>query len=307
MITFNSRNISAGLLIAATFSGFATSAQAVENGVTNWPNGVNTVLPAMMPPQGATQFYGYTIYYSADKFVDGNGDELIPGFGLDVYAQAFRVNHTLDYKTDSGVTFTSGAILSGGKYDLEVSGLDDTETGLNQIYLTPLYVNWSPSESLHLSTGFSGFVPLGDYNANALVNTTSNYESYVQEFDFTWFPSQEWEISMSPTITFNAKNDDTNYESGDLFNLDYFAGYRPSTAPQWQVGVAGHYTKQFTDDKLNGYKVGDGFRLKKFAVGPQVFYAFGPATAVVFKYLHETNVEYGTEGSSLWFQFAMPL
>ena len=56
MITFNSRNISAGLLIAATFSGFATSAQAVENGVTNWPNGVNTVLPAMMPPQGATQF-----------------------------------------------------------------------------------------------------------------------------------------------------------------------------------------------------------------------------------------------------------
>lgn len=299
--------ITAQLLAATLYSVIAATSHAAENGVTNWPNGVNTVLPAMLPPPGATQFYGYTVYYSADKFVDGNGDSLIPGFKLDVFAQAFRLNHTWDFQTESGVTFTSGAILSGGRYSLEAFGFDDTETGLNQIYLTPLYVNWSASESLHLSTGFSGFLPLGDYDANGLVNTTSNYASYVQEFDLTWFPNKDWEVSLSPTFTFNAENDDTKYESGDVFNLDYFAGYRPANAPQWQFGVAGHYTRQFTDDKLNGQTVGDGFRLQKFAVGPQVFYAFGPATAIVFKYLHETDVEYGTEGSSFWFQFAMPL
>jgi len=295
------------LILAALYASITTTAQAVENGVTNWPNGVNTVLPAMLPPPGATQFYGYTVYYSADQFNDGNGNTLPGKFELDVFSQAFRLNHTWDYKTDSGVTFTSGAILSGSRSTLDVGVAEDSETGLNQIYLTPLYVNWSPSESLHLSTGFSGFFPLGDYDENALINTTSNYASYVQEFDLTWFPNKEWELSLSPTFTFNAENDDTSYKSGDVFNLDYFAGYRPSSAPQWQVGFAGHYTKQFSDDKVNGQTVADGFRLQKLGIGPQAFYAFGPATAIVFKYLHETGIKNGAEGRSFWFQFAMPL
>ena len=265
------------ILAMAICTGTAVTVQAVENGVTNWPNGVNTVLPAMMPAPGETQFYGYTVFYSADEF------------------------------KDSGITFTSGAILSGGRNSLDVGVADDSETGLNQIYLTPLYVNWSASESLHFSTGFSGFIPLGDYDRNNLINTTSNTASYVQEFNMTWFANQEWELSLSPTFTFNFENDDTDYESGDVFNVDYFAGYRPASAPQWQVGVAGHYTKQFSDDEINGQTVGDGNRLQKLAIGPQVFYGLGPKTAIVFKYLHETEVENSSEGGSFWFQFAMPL
>ncbi|WP_083637195.1 MULTISPECIES: SphA family protein [Marinobacter] len=295
------------ILAMAICTGTAVTVQAVENGVTNWPNGVNTVLPAMMPAPGETQFYGYTVFYSADEFKDTNGDTLPGKFELDVFAQAFRLNHTWDYQTDSGITFTSGAILSGGRNSLDVGVADDSETGLNQIYLTPLYVNWSASESLHFSTGFSGFIPLGDYDRNNLINTTSNTASYVQEFNMTWFANQEWELSLSPTFTFNFENDDTDYESGDVFNVDYFAGYRPASAPQWQVGVAGHYTKQFSDDEINGQTVGDGNRLQKLAIGPQVFYGLGPKTAIVFKYLHETEVENSSEGGSFWFQFAMPL
>ncbi|MBL3827235.1 MULTISPECIES: transporter, partial [unclassified Marinobacter] len=137
------------LLTAALCSGAAATVQAVENGATNWPNGVNTVLPAMMPAPGETQFYGYTVFYSADEFKDTNGDTLPGKFELDVFAQAFRLNHTWDHQTDSGITFTSGAILSGGRNSLDVGVADDSETGLNQIYLTPLYVNWSAYEALH--------------------------------------------------------------------------------------------------------------------------------------------------------------
>ena len=35
------------ILAMAICTGTAVTVQAVENGVTNWPNGVNTVLPAM--------------------------------------------------------------------------------------------------------------------------------------------------------------------------------------------------------------------------------------------------------------------
>ena len=295
------------LLLTTLCLGGVTSVEAVENGTTNWPNGVNTVLPAIRPAPGETQLYGYTVFYSADKYKDTNGQTTPGKFELDVFAQAFRLNHTWDYKTDSGLSFTSEAILSGGRNSLDIGILDDSETGLNQIYLTPIAINWAASQSLHLSAAFAAFIPVGDFDRNALINTTSNTTSYVQEFNMTWFASSEWELSLSPTITFNFKNDDTEYESGDVFNLDYFSGYRPASAPQWQIGLAGHYTKQFSDDKISGQTVGDGNRLQKFAIGPQIFYGLGPRTAIVFKYLHETEVKNGSQGQSIWFQFAMPI
>ena len=295
-------------LCAMTLAVCAASAtQAVENGVTNWPNGVNTALPALMPPPGETQLYGYTVFYTADDYKDSHGKSTPGTFDLDVFVQAFRINHTWDYRSESGVTFTTGAILSGGRNSLDVGVADDSETGLNQLYFTPLYINWSASESLHFATGFSAFIPLGDYDRGNLINTTSNTYSYVQEFDMTWFPTPQWELSLSPTITVNFENDDTDYESGDVFNVDYFAGYRPASAPQWQGGLAGHYTRQVSDDSLNGRTVGDGNRIQKLAFGPQVFYGIGDRTAVLVKYLHETNVKNGPEGDSLWFQFTMPL
>lgn len=224
-----------------------------------------------------------------------------------MFAQALRLAHSWDYQTSSGISLTSEAIVSGGRNSLDIGVLDDSKTGLNQIYLTPIAINWAVSQSLHLSAAFAAFIPLGDFDRNALVNTTSNTASYVQEFSMTWFASSEWELSLSPTFTFNFKNDDTDYESGNVFNLDYFSGYRPASAPQWQIGLAGYYTKQFSDDKFRGESVGNGNRLQKFAIGPQVFYGLGPKTAFILKYLRETEVENSSQGQSIWFQFAMPL
>lgn len=285
---------------------------AAENGLTNWPLGVNTVIPALLPPPGATELYSYTVFYSADELRDNSGDKVPVDFEVDAFAQALRVVHTWNLQTDSGVKFSTGAILSGGHTSAELEPapgvhLDDSETGFNQLYFTPLYLTWSPTPELHLLTGFSAFIPLGDYDRNSLANTTSNYASYVQEFGLTWLPSPAWEFSVSPTVSFNAENENSDYQSGHLFNVDFNAGYRLPSSPNWQVGLAGHYTKQFSDDQIDGHDVEGGNRLSKFAIGPQAVYYFNPATAVVFKWLNETEVKNGARGNSLWFEFAVPL
>lgn len=295
------------LIVAALCIGTSISSHAVENGVTNWPKGVNTIQSAIMPAPGETQLYSYTLYYSADKYKDTNGNTAPGKFKLNVFAQALRLDHTWNLRTDSGVTFSSSAILSGGRNSLDVGVADDSKADLNQVYLSPLYVNWSASESLHFSTNFSFFIPLGDFDKNDLINVASNRASYVQNASMTWFPSREWELSLSPTFEFNFENGATDYDSGDVFNMDYLVGYRPAAAPQWQFGVAGYYTQQFTDDRQNGETVGDGNRLRSLAVGPQVVYGLGPKTAVVFKYLHETKVKNGPGGRGFWFQFTLPL
>ncbi|MCW8277805.1 transporter [Pseudomonas sp. PCH199] len=295
------------LLFAVLLCGQVSLSIASENGGTNWPLGVNTVVPAILPPPGGTELYNYTAFYSADSFRGNDGKSSLPDFKLSVAVEALRMVHTWGYQTDSGVKFSTGAILSGGRNTLEVAGLKDHKSGLNQLYFTPLYLTWSPTPELFLLTGFSAFIPMGNYDKKSIINTTSNYASYVQEFGLTWLPSPAWELSISPTVSFNQKNNDTDYKSGNIFDLDYNAGYRLPFNPKWQVGIAGHYTKQFSDDQINGNDVAGGNRLSKFSIGPQAVYYFDPATALVFKILTETSVKNGPKGNSFWFEFALPL
>src|SRR5574337_1343884 len=95
--------------------------------------------------------------------------------------------------TDSGVRLSSGVIPSGGHLKVKLLGMEDDATGFNQVYLTPLYVTYSPVPELNLLAGFSAFLPLGNYDRHDLANTTSNYSSYVQELGMTWFPTRSEE------------------------------------------------------------------------------------------------------------------
>ena len=280
---------------------------ATENGDTNWPLGVQTVVPALLPPPGATEFYSYTAYYKADSFRGEDGKSAVPGFSLENFVEALRVVHTWNYQTDSGVKLSSGIIGSANQVKVDAFGMSDEDTGLKQLYVTPLYLTYSPTENLHLLTGFSAFLPLGDYSKKDLANNSSNYATYTQEFAATWFPNESWEVSVAPTISINSENKDTNYRSGNVLNVDYLLGYRFASNPKLQLGLAGYYTKQFSDDELDGRDVAGGNRLEKFAIGPQLFYSFDQATGVVVKWLHEASVENGPKGDSVWLEFAFPI
>lgn len=291
-----------GLLLA-----FSTLSNATESGDTTWPLGVQTVIPAILPPPGATELYSYTAYYGADSYRDNRGKSSIPGFKLENFIQAFRVVHTWDAKFDNGITLSSGAIASASRVKVNAFGSSDTDAGFRQLYLTPLYISYSPTENLHLLTGFSAFVPLGKYDRDDLANSATGYPSYTQEFDLTWFPSKNWEVSIAPTFTVNAKNDETDYRSGNVLNVDYLLGYRLESNPKVQLGLAGYYTRQATDDHSDLGDIDGGNRLRKFAVGPQLFYAFDQSSGVVVKWLHEASVRNGPKGDSLWVEFAFPL
>lgn len=290
-----------------TAASYAQNLSATENGDTTWPLGVQTVVPALMPPPGVTEFYSYTVYYRADSFKGNNGRSTVPGFKLENYVQALRLVHTWDYKTDSGIQFTSGIIGTGSHLKLQAGGVTDEKTGMRQAYVTPLNILYSPTPQLHLLGGIGVFMPLGGYDRKEFANTTPNYTSYVSEFALTWFPHPDWEISLAPTFSFNQRNKDTNYKSGDVFNADYLVGYRFASMPKLQVGIAGHYTKQFSDDNIGGNTLPNGNRLEKFAIGPQLFYSFDQATGVVLKWLHESNVRNGPMGDSIWLEAALPL
>ncbi|MGV8864680.1 MAG: SphA family protein [Pseudomonas sp.] len=279
---------------------------ATENGNTNWPLGVQTVVPAILPAPGSTQFYSYSVFYNANSYRDNAGHSSLPGFKLDTFVQAVRVVHTWDYQPDNGIKLSSGIIGTADTLEVQAYGQKDRKTGMKQVYLSPLYLTYSPSDTLHLLTGFNVFLPVGGYDKKDLANTSSNYATYTQEFALTWFPSPSWEVSIEPTVSINQRNKDTDYRSGDVFDVDYLLGYRIPALPQLQVGLVGYYTHQFTNDTLNGADLPDA-RLEKLAYGPQLFYAFNKSSGVVVKWMHESVVKNGPKGDGLWFEATFPL
>ncbi|MFM0110760.1 transporter family protein [Paraburkholderia nemoris] len=74
--------------------GLSGKAYATENGQQTYPIGIDTVLNAIVPAPGTTQFYDYSTFYTASRFVGQNGGSAIPGFKVNVFAMAPRVLHT---------------------------------------------------------------------------------------------------------------------------------------------------------------------------------------------------------------------
>lgn len=63
---------------------------------------------------------------------------------------------------------------------------------------------------------------------------------------------------MAPVFSFNTKNKDNQYKSGNFLKIDFLLGNRLPVMQKLQVGLAGFYTKQYTDDRLEGHIVADG-------------------------------------------------
>ncbi len=287
-------------------------ALAVENGNPQWPIGVQTIIPAILPAAGETAYFNYTLYYHADSFKGANGNDLIPGFEANVLAEAPRIVHTWEAKLGP-FNMSTGAILVGNFVKVEadpVPGvrLKDSVTGLNFLYLTPLYLTYN-TPTLHLLYGPSAIIPVGHFSEHDLANPTNNYYSFHQEFAFTYFPKKNLEISTEGGLTFNAENPDTNYQSGATFDIDWGVNWAPiASMPNLFFGLQGFYVTQFTDDEVNDVTVRPGgFRLEKIALGPQLIYYFSPKAGICAKYQREFDTKNGPEGDRYWVQFVFPI
>ncbi|MDF0752573.1 transporter [Marinobacter sp. 71-i] len=292
-------------IIFSNIVGLSSVANATESGRMIYPFGVNTVLNGIMPRPGSTQFYSYTQYYSADEFAGPDGNNVIPDFEVDVFVEAPRIMHTWE-KPLGPFTVSSGAILPIVYTSSTIFGMSESDTDIGDIIVQPFnlgYVSESKTVFSYLAFDFS--LPTGSYSQNSVANTGVNYASFMPSYNLTWFFKPGWELSASLVGQFNQKNDDTNYESGDVAMLDYAIGY--SVTPKVQVGLQGFVLNQFSDDKLNGNTVGDGNRAKVNGIGPQIRYDFSPASGIAFKYQKEFGAENTSEGDKFWIQFSMPI
>jgi hypothetical protein len=290
------------LCLSSLFVLASVNAHATEFGGGAYPNGAEDFMSGAVPPPGY-YFINYFTYYSADEFKDSDGDELIPGFDLNATANVFRFLYVTKQQIFGGYW---GVHMFVPLVNLEVTlpplG-EQGRAGLGDIIVDPFILSWH-FKNWHLVSGVDIYIPTGRYDEEDFANIGRNYWTFEPIFAFTYLSDGGFEVSSKFMYDINTKNTDSflggDYLSGQEFHFDYTIGQKIGN---WRVGLGGYYYKQFTNDELNGEKVGDdGFKGQAFALGPQVQYQYKNMFFTA-KYQIETEVENKPEGQKFWFKF----
>lgn len=267
---------------------------ATENGADSYALGAEGVMAGALPPAGV-YLLSYYENYHASRFVDKNGNSLIPGFGLNV-----------DVLVPRPVWMTNQQILGGqlGFYaalplvDLRVSmaGERDSRRAMGDSIVASLLA-WHNGNH-HWVAAVEAVLPSGDYDRDHMANAGKNYYTARPIFAYSYSQPDGWDLSTKISYSINSKNDATDYHSGDYIAGDYSIGYK--VAPKLTLALEGYVFKQLESDQVSGDDI--GFRGQAVAYGPGVHYQ-GQGWSLEAKYLQETAVENRPQGNATWLKF----
>jgi len=223
-----------------------------------------------------------------------------------VLVAALRLVHTWDISSGP-FELASGIVLPFVHGNLSVPPVgNDSRGGMGDLVVHGLYIaRKNPEAGLFSSLALDFAFPTGAFSETRIANLGMNDYAFMPNFSVTWFPNSRTELSGTIGYEFHSPNRKTRYHSGNVAYFDGVIGY--SVLPNLQIGLQGYALKQTTDDKAGGVVVGDGFRGKALAIGPQIRYNLSAQTAVILKWQHEFNVRNRPEGNRLWIKVSFPL
>ncbi len=282
---------------------------ATEGGNNHYPLGVNTVLPALLPPPNGTEYYNYLQYYNSGVLAGPNGNKVAPGFHANITAEVARVVHS--WPVQLGPFGISSGIVQpvvNASILLPRSTGSQDRLAFGDTVLQPLFLTYSnPAHTFFAYFGPSIYVPDGAYDVHHAINIGLNHWGFAPDAALTWFPTPRIAFSLETVIEFNAQNDATKYKSGNAFSFEYGLEYQPfENYKRFHVGINGYGYQQFTDDTVNGQIFRNGNRGRTYAIGPQFRYDW-KLGGIAIKYQREFAVENRTSGDRFWIQFAVPI
>ena len=304
-------------MATALLATIATNAHAAEFGTGPWVKGYSDIFSGILPPVPGVYVRNDAYHY------DGSA-------GTTVFNGLVQVDVEEKYLADiMAVTYVTSAKILGGTYAFAVapSVVDmnvDVGIGIRPIHLPigltigPFSFNFSDSEFAQGDTAFAplilgwnagnfywnftlfGFAPTGDYNVHQLANTSQNHWAVMPRLAATYFdPKTGWEASGAAIYSVSWENPATNYETGNILNLE--GAITKNFGPLGVGGVA-YAMIQTTPDSGAGARLGS-FESQVFGIGPIVSLTLGGATptplTLLVKWYHEFDAENTFEGNTV--------
>jgi len=266
----------AGAALAALCAS-AVPAGAVETGLSIYLKGSTAFMSGILPPEPGA--YVTTTYYYYNGTADAEVRDGRVELGIDTTLNAGLLTGTFvtDWKFLGG-QYAFGATIDYLGVDLAATiatQLGDRHIslgndGIGDSIVTPIILGWHDG-NLHWNTGLSVYVPTGSYS-NGELNTGRNIWALFPQFGMTYFdPKSGLDVSGTLTYVTMTKNDATDYQSGDILQLDWAIGEHFGEKGAWEAGIAGNLVEQIGADSGSGAQLGP-FKAESFGLGPAVSY-----------------------------------
>lgn len=228
-------------------------------------------------------------------------DSLVIGYGtpFGILDGKFSVAALLPY-----VWCDVSANLSGSR---RTQSQHDTAQGLGDMVLVPFWLGWNKGD-FKWDVRMNLYAPTGKYDKEALANVGLNYWTFEPAVYFSYLSKKiGLELTALAGLSFNTKNEDADYQSGNVFHIDLTVAEH---LPLFDYGVIGlgvnaFYWKQFTGDSGTGAMLGS-FEGRTQGVGPVLSYVSPPICEQTIlaevKWLPELDVKNRFSGDHIWFK-----
>jgi len=295
---------SINIILVAAVTGATSMVNATEGGGSIYPVGSENYTCCALPPPGV---YGmvYAQRYSADK-VRGNDGQVVTPNGFKVTAVAIAPRLTWISPTEIAGAAVKGVHAILPLVDLKVTvapGTSQSKSGVGDMVFGP-FLAWHHSNALHSVAGIDVFAPTGQYRPGDLANIGRNYWAVQPVLGASYIDPHGVNADAKAMWTYNFKNKDTDYRSGQELIVDYSLGWGFGSG--WTAGVGGYVYQQTSDDKNHGATV-PGNKGRALAIGPSVRYDSGKGWFLTAKYEAEQKVRNRADGAAFWLKAVFPL
>ena len=272
---------------------WADNAGAVE-GSTPYLPGVTVGIPiGALPPPG---LYGSDNNVVIEGGLKDNNGKNLPA-NVSVYLNIPSILWVPDVKV-LGATYAVSLAQPYIQQNLDLTGVGGGKSisnGLFNTIVSPVNLSWN-LHPFFIKTGLGVYLKDGYYTSQvtgagrvtSAAAIANNFWTFEPDLALSYL-EDGWDLTLHAVIDVNTKNTTTNYQSGDLFFLDFTAG---KSFGKWSVGLGGNFTQQFTDDVSRGIVVnGNGHKLQQVLLGPYAGYDFGPVSlnARILQGVHAEN------------------
>jgi hypothetical protein len=311
-----------GRVLLATVSLVIVSpAQAVEYGISNYLLGYSIPMSGYTPSAG---LYFQDTFYLYNGSAGRNADfpfgrRTAVGVDLDFkfnittaawYTDATILGGTLGFAATVpvGGERTSASAEFTGRFGItRQAGRSDSVNSIGDSAFSAI-LGWHAGDH-HWNLTLTGFTPTGYYRPDALSFTGLNRPGIDVKGAYTFLSLQTGlELTLAPGVTINAINNQTDYQSGAEFHLEYAAiQHLPGGA---YVGAGGYFYQQLTGDSGAEIPAILPFKGQVASVGPLVGYTFKVGQQEVnlaARWFHEFVAKNRVRGDSIFASLSLRL
>ena len=154
----------------------------------------------------------------------------------------------------STVTSNINARVSGSQ--------NGNESGVGDLELSPL-LHWEIGDNQAVTVAPTVVLPTGKYDVRRRVNPGfGKYYTFRPSVQYS-FIGDGWDVGVRGIFSFNTRNKDNGYYSGNMFNIDWQA--MAFVSDDIRVGLQGYFVRQLSKDTqdLSGFSASEREVLRK--------------------------------------------